>query len=491
MQQDTERNRQQGTQQKVQPEIEQGTQQKVQYEIDQGTQQKVQYEIDQGIQQTEQIDIEPSGQDMQEKLEQFNVEVKSHYRWNYWVNIIDGAFYSFGAGFVSLYTILTLFVHNLSNSKILLGLLTTIAMLGNYLPQIFIANYTERFRSKKRLTAYLGIFQRVPWLGLAVVTFFWRGASAGWLLAIFFFFLAVYSFAGGFTTPPWFDLIAKIIPPDRLGRYVGYRNFACGITEFVGALLAGVILKAIAFPNNFALLFFLTFVATGISFFFFISTREPDYPIVKKRATMKDYLSSLPAVLRQNPNFRQFILALIFVQFFVMGNPLYAASAIESLHLNSAQSSLQVGIFTALMLGFQMVGFPLWGNLSDRWGHRKIILLSAILNIAAAILAILGGHIFLFYLVFIFVGISQAATRISLMAIIPEFCSPEDRPTFLGLANSISGLAVIVASFAGGVLADMFNYRLTFGIMAVFILIGFGILLKYVTDPRRMLNDKG
>lgn len=422
---------------------------------------------------------------MQQKIAHFNAEVEAHYRWNYWVNIIDGSFYSFGSGFVSLYTILTLFVHNLSSSKILLGLLTTISMLGNYLPQIFIANYTEGVRSKKRLTAYLGIFQRVPWLGLALATYFLQGASASWLLVMFFFFVGVYSFASGCTTPPWFDLIAKIIPAERLGRYVGYRNFACGITELIGALIAGVVLKAVDFPNNFALLFLLTFVATGISFFFFISTREPDYPIVKKRTKMKDYLSSLPEVLRRNPNFRQFILALIFVQFFVMGNPLYAASAIESLGLNAAEAGLQVGIFTALMLGFQMVGFPIWGNLSDRWGHRKIILLSAGINIAAALIAIIGGHLYLFYLVFILVGISQAANRISLMAIIPEFCSPEDRPTFLGLVNSISGIAVIVASFAGGVIADVFSYRLAFGLTALFILIGLGILLKYVTDPRK------
>lgn len=425
--------------------------------------------------------------EFEKQMTTFTAEVDRHYRWNCWTSITDGAFFAFGTGFVSLYTILTLFVLNLTSSKLLVSLVTTISMLGNYLPQIFMANYVEQVRWKKPITAVCGTLQRLPWLGLALFTYFYQDGPSWPLLLGFFFFYGIYSFGCGITTPSWYDLTIKTLPPDRVGRYFGYRNFACSITELVGASLAGVILKAFAFPNNFALLFGLTFVGTGISYLFFLQVKEPDYPVQKERVKMKDYLSSLTPILHKNKNFRLYIIALIFIQFYIMGNVLYTASALESLGLTQAQAGWQVGIFTALMLIFQTVSFPVWGYWSDRIGHRQILVCSAALNIAATLAAMIGNHLVLYYLAFIFAGVSQGASKISLMAIIPEFCSAEERPTFLGLANSISGLAFIVASLAGGMIADLFNDRVAYGLTAILVGLGLWVLLKHVKDPRTVV----
>ena len=422
------------------------------------------------------------------QFEAFNAAVEKDYPWNNFVSITDGAFFSLGMGFTSLNTILTLFVRNLTTSNILLSFATIIAMLGSYLPQIFIANYTETVKWKKPLTAYFGIFQRLPWLIMAILTYSLQGISSSWLLVTFFFLYAMYSIASGLTTPPWYDLTAKIIPADRLGRYFGLRNFAGGILEFTGASIAGVILKNLGFPTNFIVLFGLTFITLTVSLFFFLSIKEPDYPVVKKAVRLSEYLGSLPEILRKNKNFRLYIIGLIFLQFYVMGNVLYTASAIVSLHLSKVQQGLQVGMFTAIMLGCQALFFLIWGNLSDRLGHRQIILISAVLNIMAASLAAIGTHLYLYYIIFACVGISQAASRISLLAIIPEFCSPEERPTYVGLANSIPGLANIIAAAMCGVLADIFNYRVVFLLAVALILIGVWILLKHVKDPRKPNN---
>lgn len=427
--------------------------------------------------------------EQQNQLEQFNGDVAKWYRWNFTVSITDGAFFAFGNGFTALYTILTLFVLNLTSSKLLVSLVTTITMLFTYLPQILIANFVEGTRWKKPLVASIGIFQRLPWLGLALLVYFHDGNSTGWLLGGFFFFYALYCLAGGLNVPPWYDLTVKTIPPNKVGSYFGYRNFACGVTEFVGATIAGLILKTVAFPHNFAALFALTFLATGISFLFFIQIKEPDYPFVKQRLKLTDYLGSLPSILHKNRNFRLYIIALIFIQFYVMGNVLYTASAIELLGLSAAQAGLQVGIFTTLMLGAQTISFPFWGALSDRIGHRQIIAISAALNIGAVVAAMIGTQLYLFYIVFIFAGLSQGASRISLMAIIPEFCTPEDRPTFIGLTNSISGLAVIVASLAGGVIADLVNYRVAYLITGSLILMGLFVLIYRVADQRTVLRQ--
>lgn len=422
--------------------------------------------------------------EIRDPMNHFRAEVERNYRWNCRTSIADGAFFALGTGFVSQYTILTFFVHNLTGSKLLVSLVTALTMLGNYLPQIFMANYVEQVRWKKPLTAACGIFQRLPWLGLALFVYFSQDGPSWSLLAGFFLLYGIYAFAGGIATPPWYDLTVKTIPADRVGRYFGYRNFVSSITELISAGLAVMILKALTFPVSFACLFGLTFAGTSISYLFFLLVKEPDYPLCKRSVKMKEYLRSLTPILHKNRNFRLYIIALIFIQFYVMGNVLYTASALDSLQLTEAQANLAVGLFTALMLTSQMVSFPIWGYLGDRIGHRRILIFSAVLNIAAALSALVGGHLVLYCLAFIFAGLSQGASRISVMAIIPEFCSPENRPTFLGLANSISGLAFIMASLAGGVIADLFNARVAFGLTAVLIGFGLWILLKYVREPR-------
>ncbi len=428
---------------------------------------------------------------MQSQINSFHQEVEKLYPWNYWVSITDGAWFALGTGFISLYTILPLFVLNLTDSKILVSSVTTISVLGTYLPQIFIANYVEKVKSKKKLTAFFGFFQRIPWLGLSVFMLFLVDLSPVWLLTGFFFFFGMYSFAGGFCIPPWFDLTVKTIPSNHRGRYFGYRSFACGITELIGAALAGWILQALVFPKSFTILFGLTFVTTGISYLFLLQVKEPDYPIVKKHVGLWEYLGSLPRVLSEFKNFRLYIIAVIFLQFYIMGNALYTASALDRLGMTSAQQGMAVGTFTALMLIFQTISFPIWGHLSDRVGHRQIIALAGGLNFTAAVLAFFGNQLFLYCLVFSFAGLAQGANRISLMAIIPEFCSPENRPTFIGLTNSISGLSITLASFLGGVLADIYNYQTTFLLTGIVVFLGLVILLKYVEDPRKCSESAG
>lgn len=417
--------------------------------------------------------------ELQKELGRFNEQVVKWYNWNYWVSITAGTFFSLGMGFVSQYTILPLFVLNITDSKTLVGLITAISMLGSYLPQIFIAKYVEGIKHKKRLTAFIYIFQRAPWFFMALFTYVFAGTSSTGLLVSFFLLYAVFAFACGLCTPSWFDLTAKTIPQELLGRYFGVRNFFGGIAELGGALLAGSLIKSTAFPYNFAALFGIVFVAAVISFTFFIQIKEPDYPLVKKDVKFREYFRSLLHILVHQRNFRAFVIALFFIQTVVMANALFTASAVERLGLGK-NLGLQVGIFTALLMTSQMVSYLIWGNLSDRYGHRRIIAISAGVGIAASLAAAIGNHLYVYYLVFVLTGIATGASRISYLAIIPEFSSAEDRPTYVGLFNSITGIAVTLASFLGGVLTDLFSYQVTFSVTGLLVALGLWILLSKV-----------
>ena len=61
-----------------------------------------------------------------------------------------------------------------------------------------------------------------------------------------------------------------------------------------------------------------------------------------------------------------------------------------------------------------------------------------------------------------------AADSASGLNIILEFCAPEDRPTYIGLTNTLFAPVIVVAPLIGGWLASVMDYR---GMMVVAMII--------------------
>jgi hypothetical protein len=144
--------------------------------------------------------------------------VRRHARWNFNVNLIDIAFITLGISLVSRETVMPVLVSSLTDSKILLGLIPAIYGMGIYLPQLFMANFTERLRYKKPFVAYFGgVGERLPYLLAGIAVWLWAETQPILALAALLLCLGVTAFAAGASMPAWFDLIAKVIPVQRRG----------------------------------------------------------------------------------------------------------------------------------------------------------------------------------------------------------------------------------------------------------------------------------
>jgi MFS family permease len=85
-------------------------------------------------------------------------------------------------------------------------------------------------------------------------------------------------------------------------------------------------------------------------------------------------------------------------------------------------------------------------------------------------------------------GASFAGGMLSSMMITLEFSAPELRPTYIGLSNTISGIAGSVAPLVGSGLADITGYQWLFWASAVIGLVGFALLKWSVLEPRKALR---
>ena len=105
---------------------------------------------------------------------------------NFILNLFDGAVFSFGMSFVSVVTILPIYLKQLGASNIAIGILPVVWALGFNLPQIIIANYTGNQPYKKKIIMITSLFQRIPWLLLSLLSMFCINKESSTSIILFF-----------------------------------------------------------------------------------------------------------------------------------------------------------------------------------------------------------------------------------------------------------------------------------------------------------------
>jgi MFS family permease len=141
------------------------------------------------------------------------------------------------------------------------------------------------------------------------------------------------------------------------------------------------------------------------------------------------------------------------------------------------------GFTIALQVGLALSNL-FFGFLADRKGHKLSLEISLMFSVLLLVLAILAPNPWWFFVIFFLRGAVNAGTFISCISIVYEFTDAENRPTYIGLANTIPGVAGGIAPLMGGWLAGTISYQGMF-ILAAIIGVLSWILLRFgVRDPR-------
>jgi MFS family permease len=139
----------------------------------------------------------------------------------------------------------------------------------------------------------------------------------------------------------------------------------------------------------------------------------------------------------------------------------------------------------ALLLG-QSASNLLLGFLADRRGHKLVLEISIFANFLVLALALVASSPIWFYGVFALRGLTLSGSFISGFSLPLEFTDAQNRPTFIGLANTIPGIAGTVAPLLAGGLAKTLGYPVLFVVCAVLALTAFSMLKWLVRDPRHL-----
>ena len=87
--------------------------------------------------------------------------------------------------------------------------------------------------------------------------------------------------------------------------------------------------------------------------------------------------------------------------------------------------------------------------------------------------------------VYVLLGIYTGADYVAGLNIILEFSPPEDRPTYIGLTNSLLAPSLTLGPLLGGWLAGILGYNGLFLTALVIVLIGGLMMTLLVREPRK------
>jgi len=250
-------------------------------------------------------------------------------------------------------------------------------------------------------------------------------------------------------------------------------------TGAAGSALSAWLLKTFSFPVNFAYTFAIAAAAITLSWFFLALTREPVQPVSAPPQSNRQFWAGLPSILRQDRNFRRYLVARTTMAMGSMGVGFITVAAVARWQVSDGT----VGIYTGSLLVGQTVGNLAVGWLADRVGHKLSLEFGALSSTLAFALAWLAPSPEWFYVVFVLLGISSAAIIVSGILVVMEFCEPRRRPTYVGLANTAVGLVSIVAPLLGAWLAGV-SYAWLFALSAVVNLLSLVAMRWWVQEPR-------
>jgi len=267
--------------------------------------------------------------------------------------------------------------------------------------------------------------------------------------------------------PAWVSLTADIVPLSWRGRYFGSRNFAMGLAGMATTLVVGQLITQAGSPLGYQLTFGLAFAAGIISTFSFSRLREPSTPITRPASEDAPRLSLLQH-FRAHPEFLIFcaITALWSFSLNVAG-PFFNIYVVEGLQGDAGD----VGILSVVSAISGLPGQRVFGTLTDRWGPRRVQLLTSLLIPVLPVAWVFvraPWHVIPINTVagFLWAGYTLASFNLLLMMV------PEDqRHTYTALYQIVVlGSLAAGAAVGGLVIADL-------GYKAVFVISGVGRLV--------------
>ncbi|MBN2533027.1 MAG: MFS transporter [Spirochaetales bacterium] len=407
-------------------------------------------------------------------------------------SIFDGVLWALMFGFAENYLIPFALFFNATAFQI--SFMQGTMQFGISIAQLIGAPFIQKFKKRKALSITCNIFHASSFLAILFGGIFTKNP---WVILISFMFGA---FANSIAGPGWISWMNDIVPPDKRGRFWGYRNRIINFAQFTAITLAGILLYLAEIKKNEILIYIILFTIASMARFSSIvplsKQYEPDMVVPSGRTDFK-FRIFLSRLLFSN--FGRFTLFSFILTFAVnIMAPIIPVFLIQSLHFNYIQ--YMIIMMSSMVSSFIAVSY--WGPLADRYGNYRILIVTAL-----SIPVIAFGWVFFknFYLLVIwqlFSGFIWSGFNLSNLNYIFDSIRPENVPKISAYFQSLNNLCAFTGSMVGGLLSTVTghfsigffaanNYEIIFLISGVVRLLCIIILAKRFVEVRKVAQSPG
>ncbi len=393
----------------------------------------------------------------------------------------DFGLFLIGLSFASQSTILPAFAAHLGAPNVVIGAIPAVMTSGWLLPSLLFAAHTESLPRRLPFVLRYTVWERAPFLVLALAAFALAGRAPRLTLAVLLGALLVVTATGGVLAPAWMDVVGRAIPTRLRGRFFAVVTSAASLGGLIGTFATTAILAAVPAPASYGYCFLIATAFLGASYVALALVEEPPVAVSAPPTPLTAYLRRVPGLLRRDRNFCWFLAARGASALGGMAGAFYAVHALRT----RGAPDWWIGAFTAVLLAGQVAGTLAFGWLADRAGHRIVLLLGAAALVGGNVVALVAPTVAVFAAVFAFAGLYQAAASISNLNVLLEFApTPDERPTYIGLGNTAVAPVAFGAPLAAGVIADGWGFERVFVLAGVCGAIAFSLYALCVHEPR-------
>lgn len=425
-----------------------------------------------------------------------NPEPEEYENRNYLLALMNGILIRISFRFVDSTKILAVFVKQLTNSNIMVGLVSSTMRAGWMWPQLIMSNLMEH-RPRKMPFYYIGFsFRVISWSLIVLLTLIVGNKSSSFLFLGFYLLYFLASSGLGVGTLPFNDIVAKSVPARRRARLFSLRALWGGILGVGTGFVIKYILRdefSLTFPYNYALMFGLSTLVMVCSSVCFMMSKEPIHPVRDSRKPFWEHLKRGPKFLKEDRDYRYFLFFRIMTSFGGMSIPFYTTYALDYINISAST----IGIYTAVAAGSGILSNLLWVHVGEKYGSRSVLIVSTAFACIAPTIPIITRYLpseqrpVFYSLVFILTEALISGQGIGYMTYSLNMAPSMSRPTYLGFLNTLMFPMSFVPLLAGS-LINILSYEFVFiiSIVTSAFAVYIGIKLTNV-DKRDDIESKG
>lgn len=395
------------------------------------------------------------------------------------------------------------------------GVVNALFWLGFILTQVPAAYYSERLRFKKKAMAVIFLFAGACMLLFGLLLLMTGGGNLKLMLGAFIVCYGLATIISGSATPLIFTLLFKIIPPPKLGSWLGIYFMIASVGGILGGFVVNRIIT-IGYPAAYEVLFIGTFVFSVAMAVAVWLINEPEGELAPQKENFTVYLGHLLNILKSDKNLVRFFFGMWLAVGHYIVLTFYSTYAVKEVGIAQAETGTFVSMnligWTLASLGpLFIVLIPLgWimklagskltvpsnifsaGWIADKYGPKQTLIAFQAVALVGVVLVLFAKSALLFYFVWIFAGFAQICNNIGYSNMALLSCPIQDKSSYIGLVNlSVFPFVVVLPMIVGALIGKgILTYTGTFVISMALMVVTMVYFAFFVDNPAEFKRMK-